>query len=1177
MKLQNVLVLIFMSLFWTTYVFAGPGSLTYQGRIKNSDGNPLEVDGVKFEFSVMNPTGTCVLYKETSTAIDMRNSGGVFDVPIGTGTKNYPAAPSFKLLDSFDNSTTLNCESGGTYVPVADDKRLLRVQFYDGTGWKLISPDSDIRSVPYAGHAKIAQSAQKLGSNIATDFILKTDIPLCGAGQYLRHIAPAGTFECTSPTVSGTNVSGNIAGSSAGFTGNLVGDVSGTQGATSVDKIKGVALNMTGIASGKVLKYDGTSWVPGDDNGTSGALTGLTGDVTSAGSPTATVTLSDNSVSTNKIAADAVNSAKISDGTIVDADISGSAAIADTKLATIATAGKVSGSAITSGTIGGSTIVNTTGAITSASVATGTVGVNTLQIYKAGNGNKVTITVPSSLTPDYSLQLPADDGTSGQILSTDGNGVLSWVNASGGSVTSVTATAPMASTGGATPVISLNDSGVTAGTYAKVTVNAKGLVTGNASLAAGDIPNLAGDVTSTAGTNSTKVEKIQGVAVASTTPLTGQAFVHNGTNWVPQYFGMGQLRSTVTGNTQVPASCSTADKTLTWSAITDSFSCTTISIANTQVTGLGTASTKNFGTSAGNLVELDGTGRIPAALLPSGGYIADGGNSTGATLVVGTNDGNSLSLETNNSARLTVDATGNVGIGTASPTQKLDVNGRALVQELIVTGGLGTDILRFGASPYNGEIYYVNSTNKMYFDTNNNPRMVIDSSGNVGIGTTSPSYKLHASSTSNNTAAGDAVTSFNYIWAYPSSASATKFIGQYSGAENDSGAAAMTGGMIGQASYANHQSSNTITKLSGSWSGAANKSTGTVTTAVGAQGEVNNDSTGIITSGMGVHASVNKNGTGAITNAYGLYVDQVQGTNKWSIYANDATAPSYFAGNVGVGTTTPARKLAVAGTAEVSDAFYVKEVNSASNPFDAAELSTYMWSNTAGSEGSGLSVFTKIGGTRTAVIDFTDEIYIYSPLRAETDWTYLERAENSVYGHWLYFQKARGNYTTTAAVQSGDELMNIASIGATGTTYNWSGYSTNIRAAATENFTAGAQGAKLMFQTAANGTTTAATRMTIDHNGNVGVGTTAPAERLDLGGGNIKVGHEIVSASQVAGAAVGWYYATCPAGKYATGGSCASGSGTMVLNSDVTNTTYGCYKPDTSSNIVIKVVCMNVR
>ncbi|WP_374029211.1 hypothetical protein [Bdellovibrio bacteriovorus] len=978
MKTLNVSV-IFMSLVGTATAFAVPGSLTYQGRIKNSDGLPLEVNGVRFEFSVTNPAGTCVLYKEVSSSIDMRNSAGVFDVPIGTGTKNYPADPGFKLLDAFDNTVTLNCEGGGTYAPVADDKRLLRVQFYDGTGWKLISPDSEIRSVPFAGHAQYAQSAQKLGTNIAADFILKSGLPLCGAGEYLRHIAPAGTFECTVPAVNGSDVSGNISGSSAGFTGNLSGDVSGTQSATSVDKIKGVSVNMAGLASGKILKYNGTNWAPADDTDTN-----------------------------------------------------------------------------------------------------------------------------------------TDD-------------------------------------------------------------------------------------------------KIRGVNVSATTPQTGQVLVHDGSQWAPQYFGMGQLRSTVTGTAQVPASCSTADKTLTWNAITDSFACTTIAIANTQVTGLGTAATKNFGTSSGNLVELDGSGKIPAALLPSSaGSVLDGGNATGATVSVGTNDGQALSFETNNSARMT-----------------------------------------------------------------------ITSAGDIGIGTASPGYRLQVNKTSNSTTAGNVAASFNFMWAAPTSSSASTFVGQYNGAESDGTSAAITGDILAQINYTHHNGSNTLNKLVASWSGTYNKSSATVGTSLGVQGEVNNDASGIITNAMGFHSRIKNNGSGSITNAYGVYVDSVQGTNKWSIYTTDATAPSYFAGNVGIGTvlpdnvkfevngpprgtligipgkylwnihatdssttaagvgggigfqgkidgsatawtfsgihggkenatsgnyagylsfhtrangshenetmritsagnvgigtTSPSRKLAVSGTAEVSNSLYIKDTNSASSSFDAAELSTYMWDNTAGAEGSGLSIYTKTNGSRTAIIDFTDSIFTYYPLRAETDWTYLERAENTVYGHWLYFQKARGNYTTTAAVQSGDELMNLASIGATGTTYNWSGYSTNIRALATENFTAGGQGGKLQFMTAANGTTTAVTRMTIDQNGNVGIGAATPAERLDLGGGNIKIGHEIVVANQAAGAAVGWYYATCPAGKYVTGGSCSSGSGTMNLNSDLTQTTYGCYKPDTSSNIVIKAVCMNVR
>jgi hypothetical protein len=73
------------------------------------------------------------------------------------------------------------------------------------------------------------------------------------------------------PAVDGSQLTGVVAssattaGSATNFTGSLVGDVSGTQGATSVDKIKGATVDTTGIANGKILKYDGTKWTMADD------------------------------------------------------------------------------------------------------------------------------------------------------------------------------------------------------------------------------------------------------------------------------------------------------------------------------------------------------------------------------------------------------------------------------------------------------------------------------------------------------------------------------------------------------------------------------------------------------------------------------------------------------------------------------------------------------------------------------------------------------------------------------------------------------------------------------------------------------------------------------------------------------------------------------------------------
>lgn len=56
-----------------------------------------------------------------------------------------------------------------------------------------------------------------------------------------------------------------------------------------------------------------------------------------------------------------------------------------------------------------------------------------LVLEETGAGvDTVTIQVPSSIAASYTLTLPIDDGTSGQVLSTDGSGVLSWIDASAG-------------------------------------------------------------------------------------------------------------------------------------------------------------------------------------------------------------------------------------------------------------------------------------------------------------------------------------------------------------------------------------------------------------------------------------------------------------------------------------------------------------------------------------------------------------------------------------------------------------------------------------------------------------------------------------------------------------------------------------------------------------------------
>jgi hypothetical protein len=96
--------------------------------------------------------------------------------------------------------------------------------------------------------------------------------------------------------------------------------------------------------------------------------------------------------------------------------------------------------------------------------------------------------------------------------------------------------------------------------------------------------------------------------------------------------------------------------------------------------------------------------------------------------------------------RMRIDSSGNVGIGTDSPASKLHVSGgsgaRADVQ--VTYDALGTasgDGAQFGIQ--SGGAYLWNFENSAtYFATNNTERMRIDSSGNVGIGTSSPATNL---------------------------------------------------------------------------------------------------------------------------------------------------------------------------------------------------------------------------------------------------------------------------------------------------------------------------------------------------------------------------------------------------------------------------------------------------
>jgi hypothetical protein len=96
--------------------------------------------------------------------------------------------------------------------------------------------------------------------------------------------------------------------------------------------------------------------------------------------------------------------------------------------------------------------------------------------------------------------------------------------------------------------------------------------------------------------------------------------------------------------------------------------------------------------------------------------------------------------------KMVLNASGNLGIGTTSPGYKLDVAGEVRANNLFRTTD-GTNIGLFGSSVFASNVIGVGSSNAvpLVLGTSATERMRITSTGNVGIGTSSPGEKLDVS------------------------------------------------------------------------------------------------------------------------------------------------------------------------------------------------------------------------------------------------------------------------------------------------------------------------------------------------------------------------------------------------------------------------------------------------
>jgi len=139
----------------------------------------------------------------------------------------------------------------------------------------------------------------------------------------------------------------------------------------------------------------------------------------------------------------------------------------------------------------------------------------------------------------------------------------------------------------------------------------------------------------------------------------------------------------------------------------------------------------------------------------SGVYL---GLDSGGGFATNVRDAGYLAYGTNNTERLRIDSSGNVGIGTSSPAAKLDVAAtiRSTAQA-VPTSGSGIELI--GGASTNYLIAYNRTTpgflplviqgNTVSLHGSNSTGLMVDASGNVGIGTGSPMARLTVSNGSN--------------------------------------------------------------------------------------------------------------------------------------------------------------------------------------------------------------------------------------------------------------------------------------------------------------------------------------------------------------------------------------------------------------------------------------------
>ena len=517
------------------------------------------------------------------------------------------------------------------------------------------------------------------------------------------------------------------------------------------------------------------------------------------------------------------------------------------------------------------------------------------------------------------------------------------------------------------------------------------------------------------------------------------------------------------------------------------------------------------------------------------------GDSNGAVVLAGYD---SLTLKTQSSPRVTINSSGNVGIGTTSPQASLHVagylgttpTGNGVLMGLYTTGssnygniqlnGDTGSFIDFSSSgtDWRGRILYDNSSNYMRFDTGGTERVRINSSGNVGIGTTTLTNSSGYSTLSISGTTGGQIafqtsgTGKHYLFSsaldfniYNSQAGNIRL---YTSASEKMRITSAGQVLIGRTSNATSQKLQVegfidITDVTGSalrwydgstfrgglglddWatsSSAADLTLYGVNNLHFVAGGSNNKRMTILSGGnVGIGTSspaqkLHVNGNVDIDNG-GILLQQAYGIN-FGVSGYDIVMPTTTrlgiktagtehitilnTGNVGIGTTSPEKNLSIGNAQAEGIQFNYDTTNNYRN-----QILNY-WNSNADSR-----------------MDFN-----IARTSGQTPVTIMSVGYNSNVGIGATTPENKLHILTSTTDTSSQLMVQNGSSGDAAIKFNISGQSNVI---GIDN----SDGNK--FKISGFSALGTYDRLTIDTSGNVGIGTTNPAQKLDIGAGHIRL------------------------------------------------------------------------